>query len=224
VQTETETEIGRAESVIRPSTLPRLIDLDPAGSLPPRAARLDRLIRALIADKGLLRGEPLAQACARIGARQAPAASYALMGEATAWLTPWLKTPVFQELRDALRSRRSIERNLEWSVAWPLEGNPVTLLRGCCEAIYRDPEGRWRPVIVTTFPREVMSERLRLMLSSVAAERQGFAPSGPGWWVRPSTDGELLVDVHINFNLATIEQTLGEWLRSPGNRTENNSC
>ena len=73
-----ETEIGEPEQLSRPSPRPGLIDFDPARRLSPRAARLDRLIRAMIADKGLLRGEPLAEACARVGARQAPAANSAL--------------------------------------------------------------------------------------------------------------------------------------------------
>ena len=59
-----ETELGEPEQIVRPSPRPRLIDFDPARRMSPRAARLDRLIRAIIADKRLLRGEPLAEACA----------------------------------------------------------------------------------------------------------------------------------------------------------------
>ena len=61
-----ETEIGEPEPLFRPSPRPRLIDFDPARRLSSRAARLDCLIRAMIADKALLRGEPLAEACARV--------------------------------------------------------------------------------------------------------------------------------------------------------------
>jgi len=209
-----ETEIGEPEQVLRPSPRPGLIDFDPARRLSPRAARLDRLIRALIADKGLLRGEPLAEACARVGARQAPAASSSLIAEAVTWLEPWLATPVFQELRDAARARRPIERNLEWTIAWPLDENHSTVLRGCSEAIYRDQRGRWRPVIVSTAAGDSQAERLRLMLSGVAALQRGFDPGGPGWWVHLGTDEKMLVDVHVNFNPAAIGQTLEEWLRA----------
>src|SRR5208337_292409 len=209
-----ETEIGEPEQVLRPSPRPRLIDFDPARRMSPRAARLDRLIRAMIADKGLLRGEPLAEACARVGARQAPAASSSLIAEAATWLEPWLATPVFQELRDASRARRPIERNLEWTIAWPLDENHSTVLRGCSEAIYRDQRGRWRPVIVSTAAGDSQAERLRLMLSGVAALQRGFDPGGPGWWVHLGTDEKMLVDVHVNFNPAAIGQTLEEWLRA----------
>ena len=71
------------------------------------------------------------------------------------WLEPWLATPLFQELRDASRARRPIERNLEWTIAWPLDSNHSTVVRGCTEAIYRDHRGRWRPVIVRTPPRAI---------------------------------------------------------------------
>lgn len=209
-----ETEIGEPEQLSRPSPRPGLIDLDPARRLSSRAARLDCLIRAMIADKGLLRGEPLAEACARVGARQAPAANSALVAEAVTWLEPWLATPLFQELRDASRARRPIERNLEWTIAWPLDSNHSTVVRGCSEAVYRDHRGRWRPVIVSTAAGDSQAERLRLMLSGVATLQRGFDPGGPGWWVHLGTDEKMLVDVHVNFNPAAIGQTLAEWLRA----------
>ena len=137
-----------------------------------------------------------------------------MIAEAVTWLEPWLATPLFQELRDASRARRPIERNLEWTIAWPLDGNHLTVLRGCSEAIYRDHHGRWRPVIVSTAAGDSQAERLRLMLSGVAALQRGFDPGGPGWWVRLGTDEKMLVDVHVNFNPAALGQTLAEWLRA----------
>jgi len=207
-----ETEIGEPEPVRRQLPRPELIDLDPARRLAPRAARLDRLIRALIADKELLRGEPLAAACARVAARQSPAASSSLTAEAVTWLEPWLATPVFQELREASRARRPIERNLEWTIAWPLGGDHSTVVRGCCEAVYRDQQGRWRPVIVSTAAGDTQAEHLRLMLSGVAAPQRGFDPVGPGWWVRLSPDGKPVVDVQIPISPAAIEPSVIGWL------------
>ena len=128
------------------------------------------------------------------------------------WLEPWLATPLFQELRDASRARRPIERNLEWTIAWPLDGNHSTVVRGCFEAIYRDHRGRWRPVIVSTAAGDSQAERLRLMLSGEAALQRGFDPGGPGWWVRPSPDGKLVVDVQIPFSHAAIEHSVIRWL------------
>jgi hypothetical protein len=166
-----------------PRPLPRFLELDPARSLVGRAARLDGLIRAMIADKGLLGGEPLDQACARVAARQIPAASSALIAEAVARLAPWLESPFFQDLRAAARTSRSIEREVYWSLPWPLQGTTSTMIRGCCDLIYRDGEGRWRPVIVNTSCRreDDACEQLRLVLSALAAERLGFSPAGASW-------------------------------------------
>ena len=147
-----------------------------------------------------------------MGARQAPAANSALIAEAVTWLEPWLATPLFQELRDASRARRPIERNLEWTIAWPLAENHSTVVRGCTEAIYRDHRGRWRPVVVSTAAGDSQAERLRLLLSGVAALQRGFDPGGPGWWVRLVPGGKPVVDVQIPLSHAAIEHSVIRWL------------
>ena len=107
---------------------------------------------------------------------------------------------------------RFSRRNLEWTIAWPLDGNHSTVVRGCSEAIYRDHRGRWRPVIVSTAAGDSQAERLRLMLSGVAALQRGFDPGGPGWWVRLVPGGKPVVDVQIPFSHAAIEHSLIRWL------------
>lgn len=140
-----------------------------------------------------------------------PAANSTLIADAVSWLEPWLETVLFQELRDAARARRPIERNFRWTLAWPLDQNPSSMIRGCTEAIYRDRQGRWRPVVVSTFVGAMQAERLRLLLSSAAAERRGYEPGGPGWWVRLDSDEKMIVDIHVNFDPSAIEQNLSEW-------------
>ena len=207
-----DAELVVPEPVSRPSPRPLLIDLHPSSRLSPRAARLDRLIRSMLVDKGLLRGEPLHKACLRVGERQAPAAGSALVADAVQWLEPWLAAPVFQELRDASRARRPIGRNVDWSLAWPQCGAASTVFRGCTEAIYRDSQGRWRPLIVSTFASESEYERLRLMLSTAAAIRTGFDPAGPCWWVHFDANRNIIVDVQIGFQASAIEQSLAQCL------------
>jgi ATP-dependent helicase/nuclease subunit A len=222
---EIERIITRAEVLApppdpRPAPLPGLIDLDPARELSGLAARRDRLIRDVLADKGLFAGDPLEEVCARAGARQVPAASSALVAEAESWLGPWVATPLYRELRDASRSRGRLEAMFEWTLAWPfdLDEVPRTVLQGSCEAVYRDRQGRWRPVIVSTGPCDELSERLRLMLSGVAAARRGRGESGPGWWVRKGPDGYLVADVDVHFHLTTVGQVLEAWWRSSSTR------
>jgi hypothetical protein len=192
--------------------VPRTIDLDPALSLTPRAARLDRLIRSMIVDKGLLQGGSLAEACARLGRRQIPVANSILVAEAAARLESWPGTPIFQELRAALRSRRPIESCRAWSIAWPLEGNNSVAIHGSCDAIYRDQKGRWRPVIVSTTSQDDHAERLRLAFSALAIEKLGLVPTGPSWFVYPGTDREMLADAYVDFNSASLSEQLVEWL------------
>jgi hypothetical protein len=94
-----------------------------------------------------------------------------------------LESPLLDELRAASRTSRSIKQDIEWSLRWPLQGNASTIIRGCCDVIYRDDDGRWRPVIVSAPCRQEddLGEQLRLVLSSFATERLGFVPGGPGW-------------------------------------------
>ena len=73
-------------------------------------------------------------------------------------------------------------------------------------------DGRWRPLIVSTTAGDNQAEPLRLMFSGVAAPQRGFDPGGPGWWVHPSPDGKLVVDVQIPFSHAAIEHSVIRWL------------
>jgi ATP-dependent helicase/nuclease subunit A len=210
------TPLGGPQPARRPPSLPRLIDLDPQPELPGRSDRLGRLIRGALAEPTLLSGEPLDQVCARVGARQAPAASSALIARAVRRLASWPDSQLFQELRDASRSRKAIERGLRWMLPWPLVSDSSCVIRGFCDAVYRDRQGRWRPVIVSTDPLGRETDRLRLMFSELAVARCGFSPGGPAWWARIGPDGELVVDVHIQFSVAAIEQSVSRWLDQGG--------
>ncbi len=207
------TSIAEPVPIVEGPSLPRWIDLDSPDEESTRSVRLGRLIRTVIADQGLLRGDPLAEACARAAARQAPAAGSALLAEAAPWLERWLDTPLFQELREAARTRRPIQRGRRWIVTWPLEGEASTAVRGCFDVIYRDRKGRWRPVIVGTHPGEHDADWLRLMLSDTAALRCGLDPQGPAWWVHIEPGGEWLVEVQLSASRGAIDEALGRWLR-----------
>jgi hypothetical protein len=192
--------------------VPRTIDLDSAFSLAARAGRLERLIRSVIADKGLLRGDSLAEVCARVGQKQVPAANSVLVAEAAATLQSWPATTVYQELKNALRSRRPIERCRAWSLAWPLEGKNPVVVHGSCEAIYRDQKGRWRAVIFSARGLDDSTDRLRLAFSALAVEKLGFVPTGPSWFIYPGSDRKMLADIYVDFNSASVSQRLLDWL------------
>lgn len=207
----TRTEALPAGPTPRRPPLPGFIDLEPSRAMSSRAARRDRLIRDALVDKELLAGESLHAVCDRVGARQVPVASSAMIAEAVDWLTSWPTLPLFRDLREASRARGKLVTDFTWSLAWPPDESPQTVLRGGCEAVYRDRQGRWRPVIVSSGSGDERAERLRLMLSGAAAARQLGGECGPGWWVRRNSRGNLDVDVDVNFHLATIGQVLEAW-------------
>ena len=214
------TPLAVDRQVRRPPAPPSLIDLDPQPELPSRSDRLRRLIRGTIVEPSLLRGDPLDQVCALVGVRQAPAASSTLIALAVHSLESWQDGAVFQELRNASRSRKAIERALRWVLPWVLELETSCLIRGFCDAVYRDRQGRWRPVIVCTDPLDHDTAHLRLMLSELAVSRCGLAPGGPAWWVRWARTAHSSLTFTFAPPSRCIEQAVSRWLKQYGRPVE----
>jgi ATP-dependent helicase/nuclease subunit A len=202
----------KAEPVVPFPSPPALIDLDPDPNTPGRAARLDRVIRAVLADRTLLQGEPLADVCARLAARQVPAAGSAIQQEAIRCLEPWLESPLFSELKAAARGRRNLERSTGWILPWPLEGAASTVIRGRCDLLWRDRRGFWRPVVVSTGAALKETDQLCLLLSAAAVERMGRGPSGSPWWVEARPGADLLVEARLKPTEAMIDKAVAHWL------------
>jgi ATP-dependent helicase/nuclease subunit A len=211
-QAITASVVGDPRPSDRAATRPRMIDLDPEPKTPTRALRLRRLIRTMFADRGLLEGQPLIEVCPRAALRQVPAPSASLQDEAIAWLEPWLKTPLFRELRDAARARRPVERNLSWMIPWPCGDAVPTVIRGRTELIYRDQDGLWRPVVVNTDPGDRETDLLRLLLSVAVAQRCGKSPCGPAWWLQAGPGLEFLIEACVDADQAAIDLALCRWL------------
>ena len=173
----------RPELDVRPCpAVPRRIELDLEHDSTARWARLGRLVKGAtpgIVSAGLrFRRASLRQA----GARQAPAASGALVQLAAEWLELWPTTALFQELRAAARGRTSLSEDLQWTLAWPGSPNDAIVILGRADAIYRDRKRQWRTVVVSVDPRERETDRLRLMLRNgpLRAERDA-SPHPDGW-------------------------------------------
>lgn len=163
---------------------PRFVDLDAARGLSPRAARLDRLIRSILADPRLTTvRDPqaaLAAAARRAARRQDPVARDDLRDEAVALLAPWLTGKFGTDLA----SSASLERGAEWTVSWPSTGDDATVFRGTTEFFARDASGSCFAITFSTPGAPDPVERLRLLLSARAAEGLGFGPVVRGWRVR----------------------------------------
>jgi ATP-dependent helicase/nuclease subunit A len=198
-----------------PDSTPRWVDLTSVPSaLDGHAARLDQLLHLAIADPGLLGGESPAAACARAGARLAPAASSRLIAEAARWLDRWSQTALHAELRDALRCRRPIERGVAWTLTTSPDCQSAATIRGRFDLLYLDRTGRWRAVILGTEPSAEAADLLRLALAGTAAERLGKVPCGPAWWVHPMADGMLDTEVQLSPSSPSVEAAFARWLEA----------
>jgi ATP-dependent helicase/nuclease subunit A len=207
---------AQARHVRRPRALPRLIDLDPQAELPGRSDRLGRLIRETFVEPSLLRGEPLDQVCERVGRRQTPGASSTLIDLAVRSLESWPQSPLFEELRVASLARQAIEHGLRWNLSEVLESEKACVIQGSCDAVYRDRQRRWRPVIASTDPSRYQADRLRLLFSELAIARCGLRPAGPAWWICFKDEGQFDVDIHMRLSPSAIEQAVVLWLAQGG--------
>jgi ATP-dependent helicase/nuclease subunit A len=208
----TQTPVGSEPAVVRLPRSPGLIDLDREQGCSTRLARLARLVRMAVADRGLLRGEDVAKVCGRLGARQVPAASSSLLNEAARWLRSWAETPLFRELGDAARGRKGVARDFRWLLPLPLQPADSTVIRGSCDVVYRDRKGRWRPVIVSIGAGDDETEKLRALLGAAAIPRSEFDPLGQTWRVRAGAGGEIQAEVQLDASAAAIEAALRLWL------------
>jgi hypothetical protein len=208
------TPVGAEPELSRPAGSPRLIDLDPERGLSTRQARLARLVRSALGDRGLIRGEPVDEVCARLGARQVPSANSSLLTEAARWLRSWTETPLFRELRDAARGRSNVDRDIRWLLPFPLSAGDSTIVGGRCDLIYRDRKGRWRPLLVSIGPEDQTAEELRSVLAATGIARIGYDRLGPTWRVRPGAGGVLEAEVQLEVSAAVIDAAVRKWLGS----------
>ena len=162
-----------------------LIDLNLVDGLSERSRRIDRLVRTIVNDPRLFRGESLSRIAARAAAIQVPAAHGILIREATRLLAPWLESDLFQQFRRLPEG--SIRRGCEGSFAWQPEGRSATVLRGACDLMIRDPDDGWMPLVVSLgglgqgSPLHFAACCLRLYLSARIAEGLELGPIRVGW-------------------------------------------
>jgi len=184
-----EAEIG-AEAEAAPLTAgrrPRSVDLDPARHLAPGPARVDRLVRAILADPRALQPAKLRAVADRAAHAQAPAATRRVRHEAIARLGPWLAGPLARGVAKASEVRRAIH----WTAAWPPDAADATVYRGVVDLAFRDARGDWQLVALALAEAPEAPERLRLLLAARSAGRLGFGPVARGWRVRLGPGGGL---------------------------------
>jgi ATP-dependent helicase/nuclease subunit A len=211
--TITRTPVSESEVPSAARMFPRMVDLDPQRSGNSASRRLGSLARALLADGQLLRGDRLELVAARCGARQVPCAGSMLVRETVARLDSWTDSSLFQELRQAARHVKALDRAARWVFDHHSDTIGRTLtLRVVCDVTYRDRKGSWRPVVLSVDPEDAALDRLRLSLSLLALDRFGPEPAGAGWWIQTLADGRMQVEPVLPPALSALDRDLIAWL------------
>ena len=161
---------------------PRYVELDPAAGLPSTAARLDRLVRAILADPLGLDPSALERVADRAGRLQDPAASRDLRRKAIERVAE--ATPVIREFARGAE----VHRGVEWTETVAFGDEPI-VFRGRADFLVRDPLEGPKVLIVSDFAAVGPAERLRLLLSARLGERMGLGPARKGLWLRLGPGG-----------------------------------
>jgi ATP-dependent helicase/nuclease subunit A len=176
----TSTPVQHTAARLEALRRPRLILMDEARRLLPRAARRDRLLRSILADPDLERPAAVDAVARRAGTRQDPVAHPELIEAAVSLLAPWLAST----LVPALIAAADVERGFEWTISWPPDSVDSTVIHGRSEFLIRRAPGESELVVVSDPTAPEAWERLRLLLSVRAAALLGFGPVFRAWRVR----------------------------------------
>jgi ATP-dependent helicase/nuclease subunit A len=165
---------------------PRSVELDPAWGLSATSARLDRLIRTILADSRSLEPGRLDAIARRAARLQDPVSPSNLVAEAVDRLSAWVRSPLAREIRKAGEVRRSFP----WAIARPIQDEPI-VFQGRGDFLYCRTEGDVCLVMVGDPAASEPRERLRSLLAARAAEGLGLGTVRQAWWVRFGPRGGL---------------------------------
>jgi hypothetical protein len=180
---------------------PRSLELDPAFGLSSTSSRLDRLIRTIVADPRSLDPKLIEVMALRASRLQDPVSPRSLIDLAVERWSEWVRS---SEAREIARSS-PVRRAFEWMVAWPESGRS-TIFQGRADFLFR-LSGDANGLACLSDPRASEDrERLRVMLSAVAAERMGLGQIREVWSIRlGSKTGPIVID---RFDRASIDQAV----------------
>ena len=158
-------------------TRPRLVELDPASGLSTTSARLDRLVRSILADPRALEPKGLDRAVELAARRQDPVATPALIDRAVALVSGWARGPIAREIARA----SEVRRDFAWSVEWPA-GRDRLVFQGRGDFLGRTPAGAVHLDLLGDPRTPEPIVLLRVLLSARAAELQGFGAVARATW------------------------------------------
>ena len=179
---------------------PRLVDLDQARGLLPAQARIDRVIRGVLADpRGL---DPTADLTKSVIRRLDPLISEALRSGVAERLRIWADGDVSRRLVQV----KTLERAVSWSVTWPRDEAQSTVFLGRTEYSAMGADETCEIVNVCAVESPESLERLRLLLSARAAEGLGWGKVVKASLIRLGK--ETTVIVLDNFSDRAIEDAV----------------
>ena len=166
-------------SIDEPIRRPGFVELDPASQLSSTSARLDRLIRTILADPRSLDPGRVVSVAAKASRTQDPVSPRTLIREAIDRVSAWARSPLAREIARASEAHRAFP----WSISWPQCGREI-LFQGRGDFLYRGSTGELVLVILSHPEAPEVRERLRLFFSARAAQAKGLGPVRQAWWVR----------------------------------------
>lgn len=202
-----EGSLAPSPAAVPPRIVPRFFELDPTIGLSTTSARLDRLVRSILADPRALDPKGLARVAEREARRQNPVASPGLIARAVEVVSAWSRTPSARDLSRAAEVRR----DFAWLVDWPV-GPDRTSFQGRGDFLRRDPSGEVHLAILGDRQTPEPLLVLRVLLSAKAAETQGFGIVRSAAWFAwgPGTRLRIFDD----FDDPMINRAVDDWLTS----------
>ncbi|WP_435006345.1 UvrD-helicase domain-containing protein [Tundrisphaera lichenicola] len=189
----------------KPRPDPVLVDLDPSLGLPSTAGRLDRLIRSILADSRAFESGQLTRSADRSARLQDPVSPSSLVAEAVKRIGAWMTTP----LASGIAPATEVHRSFRWMMG-EIPGGGTTIFQGRADFIYREPSGGMALVILSDPLADEPTERLRLMLSVLAATRANLGTIRRAW--RSGLGTVSLLENYDQFDEALIEESVRRWL------------
>jgi hypothetical protein len=198
-------------SIERSIGWPGFVDLDPAPHLTSTSARLDRLIRTMLADPRSLEPGRVASIAVRASRTQDPVSPSSLVREAIERVSNWARSPLARKIARA----KEVRRSFRWAIRWPDIGES-TLFQGQGDYLFRRATGELVLVILSDPTAADERERLRLHLSAWAARLMGWGTVSQAWWVRLGSRGGLIGFDQIEAE--AVDWAVHRFLESSGRR------
>ena len=181
----------------------RWLSLDPSREIDPRAARVERLVRELLADPELpMLGSRLFARAQILSRKMNPVASNSIVREAAACVEAWSTSAVCRLILESSACQRSVR----WLVPRYREGKPTCVVEGSTEFLV-ERQGQSPFVVIVTSARNLPDwhESLRLQLALSIAQKNEPAPMSG---FRIQLTSAPLIETEESFDPAKIDQLI----------------